>query len=78
MIDRAVRNQRDDEKGRRKFMTLEEHYEEEREEGRAEGRDAATMDAIRNLMKNLQFSPEKAMDTLGIPKDAQKVYAGKL
>ena len=35
-IDRAVRDQKEDERGRRKYMTLQEHYDEEREEGREE------------------------------------------
>ena len=37
-IDRAVHDQKEDERGRRKYMTLQEHYDEERIEGRVEER----------------------------------------
>ena len=40
-IDKAVNDQKDDELGRRKYMTLEEHYEIERAEGRQEGIEGA-------------------------------------
>lgn len=43
-IDQAVRDQKDDERGRRKYMTLQEHLDEEREEGRED---------ISFVMKNL-------------------------
>ena len=36
-IDRAVRDQKEDERGRRKYMTLQEHYDIEHEDGVQEG-----------------------------------------
>ncbi len=48
-INKAVNDQKDDEAGRRKYMTLEEHYEEEREEGRKEGREEGFAEGQRNI-----------------------------
>ncbi|MEE3481344.1 MAG: Rpn family recombination-promoting nuclease/putative transposase [Lachnospiraceae bacterium] len=41
-INKAVNDQKDDEAGRRKYMTLQEHYDEEREIGKAEGIEIGT------------------------------------
>lgn len=62
MIDNAVQDQRDNEKGRRKYMTLEEHYQEEREEGREEGKE----DLLLEMVSTGEISPENGARHLNI------------
>ena len=60
-------------------MTLAMHdmeiREEAREEGREEGKDEERLFNIRNAMKKLNLSAEKAMDFMDIPTEDQPKYA---
>ena len=40
-----------------------------------EGKETAMLSSIRNLMKNMKWSAQKAMDVLEIPQDEQSKYA---
>ncbi len=44
------------------------------EEGRTEGKRESSLEAIRNLMINLKFSAQQAMDALGIPENERAEY----
>ena len=44
--------------------------------GRKEERQDATVEHIRNLMKNTQWPAERAMDALNIPQNQRSTYAG--
>ena len=63
-------------------MTMEAFTSEARaiarEEGREEGRESERLFSIRNLMKNLEWTAEKAMDALAIPKSEQGRYKALL
>ncbi len=64
-ISKAVKDQKDDDAGRRRYMTLEEHYEEEREEGRKEGMEKGKSEMIQNAVAAGR-SVEQIADFLGI------------
>ena len=51
---------------------------EARKEGRAEGTEKTQISALKNLMKNLNLSLEKAMDALGIPSNDRAKYAAMI
>ncbi len=51
---------------------------EVRKEGRAEGTEKTQISALKNLMKNLNLSLEKAMDALGIPSNDRAKYAAMI
>ena len=53
---------------------LEEGLEKGREEGREEGREDERLSSIRKIMSKLDFTAEKAMDFLDIPKEEQGRY----
>ncbi|EFW30230.1 Rpn family recombination-promoting nuclease/putative transposase [Selenomonas artemidis] len=51
---------------------------EARKEGRAEGTEKTQISALKNLMKDLNLSLEKAMDALGIPSNDRAKYAAMI
>ena len=53
----------------------ENGWKEGRENGWKEGRENGTLDSLKNLIKNANLSPNKAMNILGIPEDQQAHYA---
>ena len=56
-------------------------WEEEaiiRAEGKEEGREENMINSITQLMKNLKWTSDQAMEALGIPKSDFKKYADKL
>ena len=55
-----------------------EGKEEGRAEGREEGREENMINSITQLMNNLKFTSDQAMEALGIPKSDYKKYADKL
>ena len=55
-------------------LALEVRAEEAREEGMEKGMEKERVFSIRSLMANLQFTAEKAMDALSIPKAEQARY----
>ena len=93
-LDTAVTAVKSNEERRLEYMTLamhdmeirEEALEEGRQEGRQEGReegftkgkDEERLFNIRNAMKKLNLSVEKAMDFMDIPAEDQPKYALKL
>ena len=46
--------------------------------GEAKGIDKARLESIKNLMKNVGWTIQQAMDALGIPKSEQSRYIAKL
>ena len=50
----------------------------QRNEGRNEGRNEERLNSIRNLMKSLSISSEKAMSLLMIPEEEQARYVNAL
>ncbi len=57
---------------------LQEGREEGMERGRKEGRTEEQLSSIRNLMKNLGLSADKAMAALNIPVEKRKAYVKQL
>lgn len=57
---------------------MELNYEEGKQDGLSEGRREEKIDNIRELMKNLQCSAEKAMESLGIPEIEHSKYKSML
>ena len=53
----------------------EEAMEKGRKEGMEKGRQEGLVHSIRNLMENLQWTPEKAMDALSVPPAERIKYA---
>ena len=51
---------------------------EGRTEGRAEGVDQTRVESIKNIMKNLKYTAQQAMDLLEIPVADQSRYFTKL
>lgn len=78
-LDTAVTAVKSNEERRLEYMTLAMHdmeiREEAREEGREEGKDEERLFNIRNAMKKLNLSAEKAMDFMDIPAEDQPKYA---
>lgn len=78
-LDTAVTAVKSNEERRLEYMTLAMHdmeiREEAREEGREEGKDEERLFNIRNAMKKLNLSAEKAMDFMDIPTEDQPKYA---
>ena len=56
------------------YMSLFARMTDERDEGIEQG----TINSIRNVMKNLNLSLEKAMDVTGVPKAEQSTYREKI
>ena len=56
------------------YMSLLARMTDERDEGIEQG----TINSIRNVMKNLNLSLEKAMDVTGVPKAEQSTYREKI
>ena len=44
----------------------------------AKGVDKARLESIKNLMKNVGWTVQQAMDALGIPKSEQSKYIAKM
>ena len=59
-------------------VTMEALTSEAKAIGREEGRESERLFSIRNLMKNLEWTAEKAMDALAIPKSEQGRYKALL
>ena len=78
-LDTAVTAVKSNEERRLEYMTLAMHdmeiREEAREEGREEGKDEERLFNIRNAIKKLNLSVEKAMDFMDIPAEDQPKYA---
>ena len=55
---------------------IDEQKEEAQREARREARQDTTVEYIRNLMKNTQWSAERAMEVLDIPQNQRATYAG--
>lgn len=53
---------------------LEQGMEKGMEKGMEQGKESERVFSIRSLMANLQFTAEKAMDALSIPKAEQARY----
>ena len=51
-------------------------FKDEIDEQRQEAWQDATVEHIRNLMKNTQWPAERAMDALNIPQNQRSTYAG--
>ena len=49
-----------------------------KEDMREEGREERRLEDIQNLMKNLSFTAEKAMEALSIPKSEYEKYKSML
>ena len=56
----------------------DEGREEGIEQGREEGREISTLENIRNLMNNMKWDAEQAMDAIGVPVEDRKKYLSKL
>ena len=56
------------------YMSYFARMTDERDEGREEG----TINSIRNIMKNLNLSLEKAIEATGVPKTEQAMYRDKI
>ena len=59
-------------------MTMEALTSEAKAIGRDEGMESERLFSIRKLMKNLEWTAEKAMDALAIPKSEQGRYKALL
>ena len=46
--------------------------------GITKGVETGTIDALKNIMNNLQMTAQQAMEAIGIPKDQQQTYLQKL
>ena len=57
---------------------MKEDIEEAEARGEAREKERNTLENIRNLMKNTNWSAKKAMDMIGIPAPLQAEYASKL
>ena len=81
-LEDAVNKVKASEERRVEYMTMMVHDMEVREEGRAEGRAEGVEDtlllSIRNLINSQQWTPQKAMDALGVPEEERSKYTAKL
>ena len=81
-IDDAVVKGRKNEIWRSQYMKeriiLQDVKEEGIEEGLSKGREDTLIQNIHNLMKNLKFSAEQAMDSLGLSPEEKKKYISML
>ena len=68
----AREKKKSEERGR--LLGRKEGRNEGRKEGRTEGLNEATMHSIRAIMQSLNYSAEKAMETLQIPKSEYNKY----
>ena len=59
-------------------IILQDVKEEGIEEGLSKGREDTLIQNIHNLMKNLKFSAEQAMDSLGLSPEEKKKYISML
>ena len=64
----------------RRYTAMEtgwmEIFKDKIDEQRREARQDTTVENIRNLMKNTQWSAERAMEVLDIPQNQRATYAG--
>ena len=78
-IDEAIQSVKLEKEERVSYMTFAMKMMEERKEGfregKAEGKAEGLLLAIRNVMKNMSISLEKAMDVLQIPAEERAKYA---
>jgi len=59
-------------------VALDYLAEEYTAKGEARGEDRATLNSIRNLMKNVKWTANQAMDALSIPQEERKRYTDKI
>ena len=59
-------------------VALDYLIDEYKAKERADERDLAMLDSIRNLMKNVKWTANQAMDALSIPLDERKRYVDKI
>ena len=74
-IDEAIQSVKLEKEERVSYMTFAMKMMEERKEGFREGKAEGLLLAIRNVMKNMSISLEKAMDVLQIPAEERAKYA---
>lgn len=69
-IDEAIKNEKNIEMERMSYMTYEMKLQEMQDfgynKGKTEGKIEGKIESIKELMRNLNLSPEKAMKALGI------------
>ena len=73
-IDGEIQDLKTDERKEADYMTFQMLMDEEREEGFTEGMEKGLQTAIRNMMKNLNCSKQKAMELLEIPQGEREKY----
>ena len=59
-------------------VALDYLIDEYKAKERADERDLAMLDSIRNLMKNVKWTANQAMDALSIPQEERKRYTDKI
>ncbi len=78
----AIKDIRNDEKKEASYVTMQMYIADEkriaREEGMKEGHFKSVLDNISNLVKTTNWTIERAMDALNIPKDERTQYAALL
>ena len=87
-LDKAVKMAKGNKEWRREYMTLmmrdlenqelgeKRGIEKGKVEGKAEGQQEALVTSIKNIMKSLQCTVDKAMDVIMIPQEQRSMYAG--
>ncbi|MBQ7502583.1 hypothetical protein IJT93_07705 [bacterium] len=59
-------------------LALEEQFDKGYAEGLAIGKAEARLSSIRNVMKNMGWTAQKAMDALGIPAEEHPEWLAKI
>jgi len=77
-LDEAVQQVKESKETRLSYMTYELALMEREALGEKRGMEKNLLKNLRSVMKKLDFSVEKAMDFLEIPKDEQRHYASLL
>ena len=75
-VDDTIRAMKKDSVREADYMTIQMIMDEEREESFLEGRADGVLSSLKNLIKNTDWSVERAMDVLQIHGDDRKKYAG--
>lgn len=73
-LEDAVEAGKNCDEWRREYMTLQMRDRENYRKGRKEGQTETTINNIKNMMKNLGCSIDKAMDVLEIPAESRGFY----
>ena len=74
-LEDGVRHFKEDKEGRKTMCEAVEKYAEKKYDyGKAEGKEEGKVESIRALMKNLKWSAEKAMESIGVPKSEYPNY----